>query len=130
MNSPFLNQLRTRIRTRHYSIRTERSYVGWALRFIRFHGTRHPATMGATEVGQYLTHLALSNVAPNTQAQALNALVFMYREVVGVDLGDKLDFARSKRQPKLPVFLEPDEIKRLFAHLKGTPYIAACLMYA
>lgn len=129
MSSPFLNQLRTRIRARHYSIRTERSYVGWALRYIRFHGTRHPATMGAEELGQYLTHLALSHVAPNTQAQALNALVFMYREVVGVDLGDKINFTRTRRQPKLPVFFEPEEIKALFAHLKGTPYIAACLMY-
>jgi hypothetical protein len=82
--SPFLDQVRTSIRLRHYSIRTEEAYVFWIRRFILFHGKRHPAEMAETEVGAFLSYLAVKqNVSASTQNQALNALVFLYKQVLG-----------------------------------------------
>lgn len=77
MGSPFISSVRTRIRAKHYSIHTEKAYVRWIVRFIRHCDMAHPGTVGAEEINSFLTHLALKNVAPNTQAQALNALVFL-----------------------------------------------------
>ena len=78
----FLDRVRTAVRTRHYSRRTEEAYIGWTKRFILFHRKRHPATMGAGEVNAFLLHLVESNVSASTQAQALSALVFLYRHVL------------------------------------------------
>ena len=87
-SSPFIGSVRDAIRVRHYSIRTEEAYVSWIKRFIRFHGMRHPKDMGESEVGQFLTHLAVDGkVSASTQSQALNALVFMYRFIVERPLG-------------------------------------------
>jgi hypothetical protein len=87
--SPFLERVREAIRVRHYSIRTEEVYLFWVRRFILFHGKRHPAEMGEAEVAAFLTHLALqADSAASTQNQALNALVFLYRSVLGRPLGD------------------------------------------
>jgi hypothetical protein len=81
-SSPFLKEVAAAIRVRHYSIRTEQAYIGWIRRFIIFHDKRHPTKMGAAEVGEFLTHLAVTgNVAASTRNQALNALVFMYKAV-------------------------------------------------
>ena len=81
--SPFLEEVRHAIRVRHYSLRTEDAYLGWIKRFILFHGKRHPAQMGETEVSAFLTHLAtVRNVAASTQNQALSALLFLYKQVL------------------------------------------------
>ena len=83
-----LDQVRQAIRTRHYSPKTEDAYVGWIKRFIFFHNKRHPVEMGETEIGQFLSSLATdSRVSASTQNQALNALLFLYREVLGKDIG-------------------------------------------
>jgi site-specific recombinase XerD len=82
-----LDRVRSAIRTRHYSLRTEEAYVGWIRRFILFHNKRHPAEMGESEINQFLTHLAVAeNLAASTQNQALSAILFLYQEVLGRDL--------------------------------------------
>ena len=87
--SPFLERVRSQIRLRHYSIRTEQSYLHWIYRFILFHNKRHPAEMGSAEITAFLSHLATErNVASSTQNQALNAIVFLYRDVLDKELGD------------------------------------------
>ena len=129
-SSPFLNEVIAAIRVRHYSIRTEKTYVGWIRRFILFHGKRHPAGMGATEVGEFLTHLAVAgNVAASTQNQALNALVFLYKAVLDRPLGDLHGVIRAKKPQRLPVVLSREEISGLLRHLEGSHWLAACLMY-
>lgn len=128
--SPFLNQVSDAIRTRHYSIRTEQAYLGWIRQFILFHGKRHPRELGEAEVSAFLTYLAVSrNVAPSTQNQALNALVFMYRHVIGRPLGDILGAVRAKRPERLPVVLTRDEVRSLFQALDGPHWLPVCLLY-
>lgn len=128
--SPFLQQVRNAIRVRHYSIRTEQAYVDWIQRFILFHGKRHPNELGEADVGRFLTWLAVErNVAPSTQNQALNALVFLYRHVIDRPLGDITNAARAKKPQKLPVVLTQDETKRLFRHLDGNQWLPVCLLY-
>jgi len=128
--SPFLIRLRDTIRTKQYSIRTEQAYVGWVKRFILFHNKRHPEELGEAEVGEFLTHLAVKRqVSPNTQNQALNALVFLYKHVVGRPLGDILNAVRAKRPQRLPVVLSRDEVRDLFQHLDGPHWLPACLLY-
>jgi site-specific recombinase XerD len=88
-SSPFLDSIRDAIRLRHYSIRTEQSYLDWAKRFILYHDKRHPREMGEKEVGAFLTHLAVNgNVSASTQNQALSALVFLYKAVLEKPLGE------------------------------------------
>jgi site-specific recombinase XerD len=100
--SPFLEQLRAAIRVRHYSIRTEGSYVDWTVRFIKFHDNRHPGDMGETEVAAFLTHLATERrVVASTQNQALNALTFMYRYVIERPLAKLPGLVRAW-QPQRP----------------------------
>jgi len=128
--SPFLERIREAIRVRHYSIRTERTYIEWARRFILFHGKRHPEQMGEAEVAAFLTHLAVDrNVAASTQNQALNALVFVYKHVLDRPLGDISDAVRAKRPARLPVVLSQDEVRRLLAELRGAQWLIACLQY-
>lgn len=128
--SPFLRQLREAIRVRHLSIRTEEAYVQWAKRFIVFHGKRHPAEMAEPEVAEFLTHLAVEGeVASATQNQALNALVFLYRHVVGRPLGEFSNVVRAKRPQRLPVVLTPAEVGRVLRQLEGTCWLIACLQY-
>ena len=129
-NSPFLERIREAIRVRHYSIRTERTYIEWTRRFILFHGKRHPEQMGEAEVAAFLTHLAVDrNVAASTQNQALNALVFVYKHVLERPLGDIADAVRAKRPARLPVVLSQDEVRRLLAELRGAQWLLACLQY-
>lgn len=128
--SPFLNRVREVIRTRHYSIRTEQSYVHWVKRFILFHGKRHPDELGGNEVAAFLTHLAVNRqVSPSTQNQALNALLFLYRYVLDRPLGDILNAVRAKRPERLPVILTKAEVRQLFAYLDGPHWLPACLLY-
>lgn len=125
-----LDQIRERIRYKHYSLRTERAYVDWARRFILFHGKRHPRELGAPEVEAFLMHLvAERNVAASTHQQALAALLFLYGEVLGIDLPWLQDIGRPKKPKRLPVVLSEDEVRRLFVHLEGEPRLMARLIY-
>lgn len=125
-----LDQVRDLIRLKHYSIRTEQAYLGWVKRFILFHGKRHPKEMGAEEVTQFLTHLAVQgNVAASTQNQALNAVLFLYREVLKVDLPWLDGLQRAKKPARLPVVLSREEVRRLLAQLDGTTWLIVALIY-
>lgn len=108
-----LEQLRDRIRLKHYSLRTEQAYVAWAKRYIFFHGKRHPADMGKAEVEAFLTSLAVErNVTASTQTQALSALLFLYREVLAVDLPWLDEVTRAKKPARLPTELTRAEVQR------------------
>src|SRR2546428_2808660 len=125
-----LEQVRVAIRAKHYSLRTEDTYVQWIRRFILFHDKRHPQAMGAAEVQRFLTDLAVTRqVAAATQNQALSALVFLYKEVLHHDFGWLDDVVRAKKPAKLPVVLTRDEVKRVFQHLSGTSWLMASLLY-
>jgi site-specific recombinase XerD len=109
-----LDQLRDRLRLRHYSLRTEQAYVHWVKRYILFHGKRHPAEMGKAEVEAFLTHLAVErHVAASTQTQALSALLFLYKEVLGVELPWLSELTRAKRPARLPTVLTREEARLL-----------------
>jgi len=128
--SAFLDRVREVIRARYYSIRTEEAYLYWTRRFILFHGKRHPSEMGESEVAAYLTYLAVEKqVAPSTQNQALNALVFVYKHVLERPLGEIIGAARAAHKPKLPVVLSRDEVARLLNRLSGQYWLIGCLQY-
>lgn len=126
-----LDQVRERIRFRHYSIRTEQAYVGWIRRFILANGKRHPQKLGIREVESFLTRLATQgNVSASTQNQALAALLFLYREVLGMDLPWMEEMVRAKRPRRLPVVLSQEEVARLLAALpEGVTELMARLLY-
>jgi integron integrase len=120
-----LDQVRHLLRAKHYSYRTERCYLSWIEQYIRFcrapDGFRHPATLGAPEVEQFLTHLAVARlVSASTQNQALNALLFLYRDVLRLDLGS-LDAVRARRSRRLPAVLSRDEVRRVLDALDRLP---------
>ena len=126
----FLDQVANACRVKHLAYRTEQSYVAWVKRFILFHNKRHPKDMGALEVRAFLTHLAVNRkVSASTQNQALNAIVFMFREVVRRDPGEFGEFCRAKRPKRLPTVLARDEVKRVLAPLDGTYGLMARLLY-
>ncbi len=113
-----LDQLRDRLRLKHYSIRTEQAYIQWVRQYILFHGKRHPADMGKDEAEAFLTSLAVTrNVAASTQTQALSALLFFYREMLGQDLPWLTEVTRAKKPARLPVVLNHDEIRSLLSQL-------------
>jgi integron integrase len=125
-----LDQVRDRLRVKHYSLRTEQAYVGWIRRFILANGKRHPRELGGAEVEVFLTGLATQrNVAAGTQNQALAALLFLYREVLGQDLPWMEGVVRAKRPRRLPVVLTRDEVRRLLAALQGREWLMASLLY-
>jgi len=122
--------MREALRVRHYSIRTERAYVDWVRRFIRFHDRRHPARLGAVEVQAFLTHLAVErSVASPTQNQAKAALLFLYREVLGLQLPWLDEIVGAKLSRHLPVVLTPSEVRALLGQLSGTMELVAALLY-
>lgn len=125
-----LDQVRNKIRLKHYSIRTEQTYLDWVKRYILFHGKRHPMDMSAVEVEQFLTHLAVQgNVAASTQNQAKSALLFLYREVLEINLPwlDKVEPAKVGR--RLPVVLTRTEAHSLLDAMQSTPGLIARLLY-
>lgn len=125
-----LDQLRERIRAKHYSPRTAQVYVYWARWFIRYHGRRHPRDMGAPEVEAFLSMLANErNVAASTQNQALAALLFLYKEVLGIELPWLDGITRAKKPPRLPVVLTQAEVQRLLAHVSGDTGLIIRLLY-
>lgn len=125
-----LDRLRIHLRTRHYSIRTEEAYVDWARRFILFHDKRHPQDMGAAEVQAFLSHLAVDRqVSASTQNQAKAALLYLYKQVLQVDLPWLDEVVQAKRPRRLPVVLTPGEVRELLLHVQGTAGLIAQLMY-
>lgn len=129
-SSPFLRKVSDAIRVRHYSIRTEQAYIGWIKRFILFHAKRHPEEMAEPEVAAFLTHLAVERkVSPNTQNQALNALVFLYKVVLERPLGEINGAIRAKRPEKLPVVLTIEEVSSILSHFEGVHWLIGCLLY-
>jgi integron integrase len=131
MPSPrLLDQVRVAIRLRHYSYRTEQAYVDWIKRYILFNGKRHPSGLGATEVERFLSHLAEQrNVAAATQAQALSALLFLYKRVLNTDLPWLDSVVRAKRPKKLPTVLTQKEAQRVIANLPGVFWLIGGLLY-
>lgn len=116
--SPYLNYIADYMLTRQYSLRTINAFLGWIAKFILFHNKRHPSSMGDAEVKAFLDHIVLKrNMSPRTQSTALNALAFLYKHIVKNELSLNLNFARSNRQPKLPVVMTPDEVKQSLTHL-------------
>lgn len=125
-----LDQVRDAIRRLHYSPRTEEAYVHWIKRFIYFSGRRHPASLGAAEVTAFLNHLAREReVAAATQNQALSALLFLYREVLGAALPWLEELDRVRRPARVPTVLSPGEVRRLLAAMSGTKWLMASLLY-
>lgn len=131
MTTPrLLDQVRAAIRVRHYSRRTEDTYVHWIRRFILFHAKRHPREMGEREITAFLTYLAVEkNVAASTQNQALSALLFLYQKVLEMPVEWLDDVVRARRPKRLPVVLSRDEVSRLFNELSGISQLIARLMY-
>jgi integron integrase len=114
-----IDRLRRALRVGHYSPRTEACYVDWAVRFIRFHGLRHPNTMGAAEIEMFLTDLAVrGHVGASTQNQAFHALLFLYQQVLAIEL-PRLDAVRAKRPRRLPTVLSPEEVRHLLDAIRG-----------
>lgn len=125
-----LGQVREQARYRHYSFRTEKAYVYWIRFFVRWHGLKHPRDMGAAEVQSFLTMLATQRqVSPATHSQALSALLFLYRDVLGMQLPWLQDLARPRYTRRLPTVLTQDEVLRLFRAMEGDVRLAARLLY-
>jgi integron integrase len=125
-----MDAFRSEIRLRHYSFRTQKAYVAWVLRYIRFHGKRHPKDLDGDAVRAYLSHLATDrHVAPATQAQALSAILFLYKRVLNVDLPWIDNVVRAHRPKRLPTVLDKAETHRVIAHLRGDYWLIAGLLY-
>ena len=125
-----LDSLRHAVRVRHYSIRTEDTYLDWVRRFILFHGKRHPRDLGGAEVAAFLAHLAVERgVAPSTQNQAKSALLFLYREVLQIELPWLDEVIAAMVQRRLPVVLTPSEARALLHQLSGTMGLVCSLLY-
>jgi integron integrase len=128
--SRLLQDVRNAIRLRHFSYRTETAYVDWIRRFILFHGKRHPRCMGGAEIEKFLSHLAEHrNVAAATQAQALAALLFLYKRVLNVDLPWLDNVVRARRPKRLPTVLSQQEARQVIANLSDTYWLIGALMY-
>lgn len=131
MDKPrLLDQVRDALRVRHYSIRTEASYLQWIKRFILFHHKRHPLEMGEQEITAFLTHLAVDkHVAPSTQNQALAAILFLYKEVLEQELDWMDGIVRAKRPTRIPEVLSPEQVSRLLGQIEGMHQLIARLLY-
>ena len=129
-DTQLLDQIRMKVRFKQYSIRTEDIYVSWAKRFILFHNKKHPSDMGSPEIEQFLTYLATErNVSASTQNQALSAIVFLYREVLQIELPQNMVFNFAKRPAKLPLVLTRDETKQLLTLLPANWSLVGNLLY-
>lgn len=128
--SELMSQMSAALRSRHYSRRTEQAYCLWVRRFIRFHGIRHPADMAEPEINAFVTHLAVHDrVSASTQTQALCALLFLYRHVIGREVGELTDLIRARTPRRLPVVLTRAEVKAVLGELDGDRWLMASLMY-
>lgn len=125
-----MERLRHRLRTRHYSSRTEKAYCHWVRRFVLFHDRRHPDTMGDAEIAAFLTHLAnVGKVSASTQNQAMHAILFLFRHVLSRPVGFVEGIAPARRPVRLPDVLSQSEVRRLLASMRGVPRLCAMLMY-
>lgn len=126
-----MDQVREVLRYYHYAYSTEQSYCSWILQYIKFYGGKtHPKDMGKNEVERFLSHLAeKKNVATATQKQALNALIFLYKKVLDIDLGDGIAPTRSKRRMNLPTVFTQDEVSKILANISGKHRLMAQLLY-
>ena len=125
-----MDQLRDALRSRHYSRRTEQAYSLWVRRFIRFHHMRHPHDMGEREINAFLTDLAVEKrVSASTQTQALSAVLFLYRNVIGRDVGDLGGVVRARKPRRMPVVMTRDEVRAVLAQMDGDTRLMASLMY-
>jgi len=125
-----LDRVRAAIRVRHYSPRTEDAYVHWIKRYIFFYKLRHPAEMGPEEISGFLTHLAVDErLSASTQNQACNALLFLYKAVLGRDIGQLREVVRADRPRRLPVVLTQEEVGRLLEQLDGVVLLVCRLLY-
>jgi len=128
MNLPvkLLDLVRQRIRLKGYSIRTEKSYTEWIRRYILFHGKQHPKEMGKREIEAFLSHLANNrNVAPSTQNQAFNALLFLYDQVLEIKMPEDIRSVRSKKPVRMPTVMTPDETRRVISAMRGVHKLMA-----
>ncbi|OLQ81715.1 integrase [Photobacterium proteolyticum] len=127
--SPFMHQVRTELRTRQYSIRTEKSYMYWIRWFIRFNDLRHPADMGNSEIERFLNHLAINReVSAATQNQALCAIIFLYRYVIGREISE-LRYQSTRTPKRMPTVLCEHEVKVILSHLSGKYWLIAAILY-
>ena len=125
-----LDEVRSALRVKHYSIRTEEAYIQWIKRFIYFHNKKHPAEMGEAEISAFLTYLAVTkNVTASTQNQALSALLFLYKQVLGTELAWLDDVTRAKRPSRLPTVLPKEQVLQLLDAMNGTNGLIARLLY-
>ncbi|MEO1926241.1 MAG: integron integrase [Gammaproteobacteria bacterium] len=125
-----LDQVRQRIRYLHYSIKTEQSYIQWIRRYILFHGKRHPKEMGGEEVSSFLNFLVnKENVSASTQNQALSAIIFLYKQILNIDVGEIPEFQYARKPKRLPVVLTQSEVKRVFEYLNEPHKTMVGLMY-
>jgi integron integrase len=125
-----LDQVRSRIRLKGYSIRTEKSYVEWIRRFILFHNKRHPREMGKAEIESFLSHLVLQrNVAASTQNQAFNAILFLYDQVLGMKMPENIQSIRSKKPIRVPTVMTHDETQKMITAMNGVHQLMAKMMY-
>ena len=126
----WVGRIEAALRVRHYSIRTEQAYVQWMRRFVAFHGGRRPEELGPGEVAAFLSALAVEgDVAASTQNQALNALLFWFRQVLGQERPEFERFVRARKPRRLPVVLTPEEVRRVLGRLSGSHRLVAALMY-
>ncbi len=121
---------REKIRSRHYSPRTETTYSRWVVRFIQFHGMRHPEDMAEREINKYLSFLAIKGkVSASTQNQALAALLFLYRHVLGREVGDLGDLIRARTPERIPVVMTKNEVKIILRYMRGRDKLMALMIY-
>ncbi len=125
-----LDRVRNEIRVRHYSLRTEKSYINWIKRFILFHNKRHPAEMGADEIRMFVNHLATTeNVSSSTQNQALQAILFLYKDILKIEVGWINEIERVARIKHIPVVFSKTEAKNVIVNIAGTAKLVAALLY-
>ena len=125
-----LDQVRSKIRMMHYSIRTETAYISWIKQFILFHDKKHPAEMGVDHISSFLSYLAeRRNVAASTQNQALNAILYLYKEVLQIEIGAIEGVTRAKKPKRLPVVLTREEIKQVLSNMESTTWLVSSLLY-
>ena len=125
-----LDRVRETLRRKHYSYRTEQAYVHWIKRFILFHNKQHPKNMGPPEIEAFLTHLAVNEkVAASTQNQALQAILFLYRQVLGREITEPIHALRAKKPKRLPTVLTKKEVHAVLRHLSGVHLLIAQLLY-
>lgn len=125
-----LDQLVAALRARHYSERTEHAYVLWVRRYIHFHSLRHPAELGDAEINEFLTHLAINlKVASSTQTQALSALLFLYRHVLGIEVGQDIGMIRARKPQRLPVVMTRPEVREVLAEIPEDKRLVVQVLY-